>query len=222
MLAASRTSFQMAVSRAARSKAAGSFRAAAVISDPVGQCSTMRSGNNSLVRLSSDRAWGHRPCCSLPVLQMFSHRASGRAGTVGVYAITQWTGPGDLAPTTPYLRRRNFTQAWAAGQESLRHTRGDWGRQGSPTGPITEAMFASLFTLKPSGWRLPKRYSRACTAAPPFPPAFAASAERLSKFDTTHHASQCCPYNRLCALLTSETLVQNQFHDGPSSGSCSF
>ena len=44
MLAASRTSFQMAVSSAARSKAAGSVRAAAVTPAPVDQSNSEQRG----------------------------------------------------------------------------------------------------------------------------------------------------------------------------------
>ena len=70
----------------------------------------------------------------------------------------------------------------------------------APAGPVTEAMGASFFTLKPRGWPLPKRYSTAYTPGARLAAlrSTSASAQETTAFShIVHHASawrtyHCC------------------------------
>ena len=109
MLAASRTSFQMAVSRAARSKAAGSASAAAAASGPVGQCSTQWTQQSS-----SGSAWGQ-------VAAVQSLSAPGRAGIADMDAVTRWTSPEDLEPPLRSLGEAKSYRHWLQGASRTHH-----------------------------------------------------------------------------------------------------
>ena len=74
-------------------------------------------------------------------------------------------------------------------------------------GPVTEAMLASLFMVKPSGWRLPKRYSRACAAGPPFAAIFSASAQQTGDKVRLHIPYLSTHLNNCSHRLDNQTCV---------------